>query len=1209
MSDPKAFIRKVGRIIGESNIVCKDCNNVASYCEETTQHGYDSDECFEFICSTACKSRGWAFCKLCNSRFGKGNIKDHQHSQRHTKRKAEQVAKSRKLQKVEHHGANINDEVIMENLSSNEMPEMMSFENDEAIINQDSDNNPVVNASTEKSTATISGAPDVDSFDRDVMDHPRINMVGNEWMAKAFQDLPLAKVHHIRTCFGNMDVMSDYWTAEHASPPGRCGGGIRYLVAKTFQNASTGIGLSKEKTPRYVEARWHLDYFMQYNSMDEKQRQRQARITKSIMDHAEQQKGGFFQHTYIPEYRNFSKVYGKTGKNSVWNNLPIPSVENIDGVAYVSPIDIIKYLFANGVPVDDMLFHSEHLQGTDFDTDNNKEVFIETVSQCQRTAIWMQELEAKSHKEGSKMKKAVLLWGCDWKDGFGPSRVKNNRGSVDAMTITLAPPKGLVNATENTFLVAVGLKRYKKGWTEVSHRFREDVRKLSVQEEPFYLYHGVLQKMIPVCFRRYVSIEDKVERPETTQTIGCTSDIHRCFGVLGKIQTPKCDVGGVKDFLAAESTGIQDSQWGWCDQFIDRTEGKNGANFPSCNECRKRSLWRLGVKSDYNAGGAESEKCKDCADWKQYDPADPPSFLQFPAPAGYPHVHRDDCPMESPKGREPGVTHLPQIQLSFPFLIHATKYAFFHLCNKGWNMTNTKCYLNTCGVSDKLCKEITKAAIEARGNEVDYDDKEFVGSFRFPAPWLSELAISDYIETIMHLLMLGIAQTLFTELTTDYLKSCNASAAFRKEVQPLLEDLKKFQLSWLLVFPFAGDKDTTGGWVSENWLAFVRIMPILYGWLDREKPAGLRQGFQDVARVVLSFHAVVARCMTHGGINPKLIDDTEFLMREFLSAVRELDVRVNHTSVGQATKADAFWQKPNYMSLLNLVDMMISLGPLILWWDGGGKGEKFIQEIKPHIRRGVREDYNEFFVQLTRKMYRVRQILYTEKRLGLQPHVDFDEDYDGGVVSLVDLINALEVDDSESDDEATDEDDSNLKGRRQGEVTDAEDSAMFKDKTIYVYRKESVLNDSIAHRKPIAGILQVVTKENGAKAFEFLTVCRKPVKKFARHLLTFNDAEGVHFHGMWYAPIQVAEQHVQVADRFYDIQESGKMAAVAIPLRYTQPGEHGDKYCVITNWWKVRIKGGDYVLPGLDPSMYTEGWTDDAPPHVEVRDGHEYAAV
>jgi hypothetical protein len=59
---------------------------------------------------------------------------------------------------------------------------------------------------------------------------------------------------------------------------------------------------------------------------------------------------------YTPENKDFSKMHGKTGKNSIWNNHPIPTVEQYDGVAYVSPISIVKHLFVNGVPIDDMLF-------------------------------------------------------------------------------------------------------------------------------------------------------------------------------------------------------------------------------------------------------------------------------------------------------------------------------------------------------------------------------------------------------------------------------------------------------------------------------------------------------------------------------------------------------------------------------------------------------------------------------------------------------------------------------------------------------------------------------------------------------------------------------------------------------------------------------------------------------------------------------------
>ena len=92
---------------------------------------------------------------------------------------------------------------------------------------------------------------------------------------------------------------------------------------------------------------------------------------------------------------------------------------------------------------------------------------------------------------------------------------------------------------------------------------------------------------------------------------------------------------------------------------------------------------------------------------------------------------------------------------------------------------------------------------------------------------------------------------------------------------------------------------------------------------------------------------------------------------------------------------------------------------------------------------------------------------------------------------------------------------------------------------------------------------------------------------------------------------------VQVTNNLYDIQDPAKMAAVAVPLHYIleegQPQPHCNKYCVITNWWKVRIAGGDYVLPTLDASMYSgdeSSQTDGSvSANVEVRDGNEYMQI
>lgn len=55
--------------------------------------------------------------------------------------------------------------------------------------------------------------------------------------------------------------------------------------------------------------------------------------------------------------------------------------------------------------------------------------------------------------------------------------------------------------------------------------------------------------------------------------------------------------------------------------------------------------------------------------------------------------------------------------------------------------------------------------------------------------------------------------------------------------------------------------------------------------------------------------------------------------------------------------------KSNCVSTLNLPALVAELGPLVNHWDGGSHAERFIQEIKPHMPRGMR-DGGLFFVRL-----------------------------------------------------------------------------------------------------------------------------------------------------------------------------------------------------------------------------------------------------
>ena len=105
------------------------------------------------------------------------------------------------------------------------------------------------------------------------------------------------------------------------------------------------------------------------------------------------------------------------------------------------------------------------------------------------------------------------------------------------------------------------------------------------------------------------------------------------------------------------------------------------------------------------------------------------------------------------------------------------------------------------------------------------------------------------------------------------------------------------------------------------------------------------------------------------------------------------------------------------------------------------------------------------------------------------------------------------------------------------------------------------------------------------------------------------------YHGMWYAGIELTEDHVGVTGSQDAIKEEAKMSAVAIPLWYIigEGKPDSNKYCVITNYWRVCIHNGRYVLPSLDPTLYGG----DAPEHqpqptvvdVVVRDNREFGEL
>ena len=80
------------------------------------------------------------------------------------------------------------------------------------------------------------------------------------------------------------------------------------------------------------------------------------------------------------------------------------------------------------------------------------------------------------------------------------------------------------------------------------------------------------------------------------------------------------------------------------------------------------------------------------------------------------------------------------------------------------------------------------------------------------------------------------------------------------------------------------------------------------------------------------------------------------------------------------------------------------------------------------------------------------------------------------------------------------------------------------------------------------------------------------------------DADGTEYCGLHYAPLSLAAADIAAPQTFKGLVKIAKMAAIAIPLRFTIKPNHPDvnKYCVLTNWWRERTRHGYYRFPSLD---------------------------
>ena len=121
-------------------------------------------------------------------------------------------------------------------------------------------------------------------------------------------------------------------------------------------------------------------------------------------------------------------------------------------------------------------------------------------------------------------------------------------------------------------------------------------------------------------------------------------------------------------------------------------------------------------------------------------------------------------------------------------------------------------------------------------------------------------------------------------------------SSFVECMQSLIKDLKRFNLSWLAACPLTGQKGNlgTGSWVGENFVFLAHVSPIVFAACPRDRKKVVECGLNNMSRMVICFHGLIARLMTHSGINEATMRETSWFIREFLSCVKEFNTRVQH---------------------------------------------------------------------------------------------------------------------------------------------------------------------------------------------------------------------------------------------------------------------------------------------------------------------------
>ena len=356
-------------------------------------------------------------------------------------------------------------------------------------------------------------------------------------------------------------------------------------------------------------------------------------------------------------------------------------------------------------------------------------------------------------------------WLYLWSDSFLRCFIKQKDNSVWILTVTLCPPEREKSTGSHTYVLAMG--KSSEDHTPVIEHYLEQVQEVALG---FECYLSRLNEVRRVAFGM---LNYNADRPERQAIAGTRKE-----GTWGKL------------------TGY--------------TACVSEEKFPACVRCYRRMLLRI------TGGNTDCSPCEECFNWSL--DANDPRQRTAPAGKGYPDRQEDDDD-GAPAGREPGQSHLGPVKLSNEFLKKAATFGYRKRLQDKWSKTQLFAYLRTCNINDDRITKIEERAVNDRLHNRESQPWEYM-----PKAWAYNLFTGFRLPDLpLHGLGHGIIPDTM-DITHQIFKQYEKFQRFCTFANRTLIDVGSMRLDYCKtkVLPKAA-------WVGENSMAYMRLLPYLYG--------------------------------------------------------------------------------------------------------------------------------------------------------------------------------------------------------------------------------------------------------------------------------------------------------------------------------------------------------------------------------------------